>query len=310
MTFRPRIRSSLSRARPLSTFSIDVDTASYANVRRFLTQNSQLPPPDAVRIEELVNYFRYDYAPPKGDDAVLGARRKWPTCPWNTEHRLVRVGLKGKEIAREERPASNLVFLLDVSGSMQPANKLPLVREVAEDARRASWRENDRVAIVVYAGAAGLVLASTHRRPEGRDPRRASTSFRPAARPTARAESSWPTTWPRRNFIKGGTNRVILAPTATSTSASPTAASLIELIEEKAKSGVFLTVLGFGMGNLKDATLEKLADKGNGNYAYIDTLARSPQGARRADDRHAGDDRQGREDPDRVQPGARSRRIG
>jgi hypothetical protein len=144
---------------PLSTFSIDVDTASYANIRRFLMQNNQLPPPAAVRIEEMINYFRYDYRQPEGD-VPFSVTTEVATCPWNTDHRLVRVGLKGKEIARDKRPVSNLVFLLDVSGSMQDPNKLPLVRESMKLLVR-ELSENDRVAIVVYAGASGLVLDST-----------------------------------------------------------------------------------------------------------------------------------------------------
>jgi Ca-activated chloride channel family protein len=254
---------------PLSTFSIDVDTASYANIRRFLTQNNYLPPPSAVRIEEMINYFRYNYPQPDGD-VPFSVTTEVATCPWNTDHRLVRVGLKGKEIAREKRPVSNLVFLLDVSGSMEPANKLPLVREVMKQFVR-ELAENDRVAIVVYAGAAGMVLDSTTGDQkqliiDALDRLHAGGSTNGAGGLQQAYEVAM------QHFIQGGTNRVILATDGDFNVGITDRGDLIDLIEEKAKSGVFLTTLGFGMGNLKDATLEQLADKGNGNYAYIDSM--------------------------------------
>jgi Ca-activated chloride channel family protein len=256
-------------ANPLSTFSIDVDTASYANIRRFLVQNNQLPPPSAVRIEEMINYFRYDYRQPEGD-VPFSVTTEVATCPWNTDHRLVRVGLKGKEIAREKRPVSNLVFLLDVSGSMQDPNKLPLVRESMKLLVR-ELSENDRVAIVVYAGASGMVLDSTTGDQKDLiigaiDQLQAGGSTNGAGGLQQAYDVA------TQHFIKGGTNRVILATDGDFNVGITDRGDLVKLIEEKAKSGVFLTTLGFGMGNLKDATLEQLADKGNGNYAYIDTM--------------------------------------
>jgi len=253
---------------PLSTFSIDVDTASYANVRRFLNQGT-LPPPDAVRIEELVNYFSYDYAPPDGD-TPFSAHVEVAGCPWAPEHRLARVGLKGWEMAADERPASNLVFLLDVSGSMRPQNKLPLVKKAMRLLVK-QLGENDRVAIAVYAGASGLVLPST-----------SCDDQRAVLQALKRLESGGSTNGgagiqlaydvATRNFIDGGVNRVILATDGDFNVGVTNQGELVRIIEEKAKSGVFLTVVGFGMGNVKDSTLEKLADKGNGNYAYIDTF--------------------------------------
>jgi Ca-activated chloride channel family protein len=254
---------------PLSTFSIDVDTASYANIRRFLTQNNHLPPPSAVRIEEMINYFRYNYPQPDGD-VPFSVTTEVATCPWHTDHRLVRVGLKGKEIAREKRPVSNLVFLLDVSGSMEPANKLPLVREVMKQFVR-ELAENDRVAIVVYAGASGMVLDSTTG--DQKDLIISALDRLHAGGSTNGAgglQQAYDVAM--QHFIQGGTNRVILATDGDFNVGITDRGDLVRLIEEKAKSGVFLTTLGFGMGNLKDATLEQLADKGNGNYAYIDSM--------------------------------------
>ena len=257
-------------AKPLSTFSIDVDTASYANIRRFLMQNNQLPPPAAVRIEELINYFRYDYPQPDGD-VPFSVTTEVATAPWNSDHRLVRSGLKGKEIAKEKRPVSNLVFLLDVSGSMQDPNKLPLVRESMKMLVR-ELSENDRVAIVVYAGASGMVLDSTTG--DQQDLIIAAIDRLQAGGSTNGAggiQQAYDVAM--QHFIKGGTNRVILATDGDFNVGITDRGDLVRLIEEKAKSGVFLTTVGYGMGNLKDATLEQLADKGNGNYAYVDTLA-------------------------------------
>ncbi len=268
---------------PLSTFSIDVDTAAYSNMRRFLTQGS-LPPADSVRIEELVNYFNYDYMPPNQlERQVAGGRNvpepaDWPFavhmevagCPWNAEHRLVRVGLKGKEIALDKRPVSNIVFLIDVSGSMQDPNKLPLVkaglRRLVEQ-----FTENDRVGIVVYAGASGLVLDSTNA--SQKDVILSSIENLQAGGSTNGGEGiQLAYALARKHFIEKGTNRVILCTDGDFNVGITNQDDLTRLIEEESKSGVFLSVLGFGMGNLKDSTLEKLADKGNGNYAYIDTL--------------------------------------
>jgi len=255
--------------RPLSTFSIDVDTASYSNVRRFL-RAGRLPPKGAVRVEELINYFRYDYAPPKGD-APFATHVEIAACPWNTAHRLVRIGLKGKVVRNASRPASNLVFLLDVSGSMRPANKLPLVRK-AMALLTEQLGENDRVAIVVYAAASGLVLP-----PTGCD--RKETVLAALDRLTAGGSTNggqgirlaYRTA--AKSFVRGGTNRVILCTDGDFNVGVTDQSELLRLIESNAKGGVFLSVLGFGMRNYKDSTLEKLADKGNGNYAYIDDLA-------------------------------------
>jgi len=254
--------------KPLSTFSIDVDTASYSNVRRFLTQN-QRPPKDAVRIEELVNYFSYDYPQPDGEHP-FSVNLEVAGCPWKSNHRLIRIGLKGREIAAEDSPASNLVFLLDVSGSMGTANKLPLLKQ-AMRMLVDRLTENDRVAIVVYAGASGLVLPSTGG--ERRADILAALDRLTSGGSTnggAGIELAYRTA--TENFIEGGVNRVILATDGDFNVGTTSQGDLTRLIEEKAKTGVFLTVLGFGMGNYQDARLESLADKGNGNYAYIDTI--------------------------------------
>ncbi len=253
---------------PLSTFSIDVDTASYSNVRRYLT-SGQLPPPDAVRLEEFVNYFTYDYPQPTGDDP-FSVTTEAARCPWNGDHVLVRVALKGREVHRKERPASNLVFLVDVSGSMQQENKLPLVRESLKLLTR-ELGDSDVVSIVVYAGNTGLVLP-----PTGGD--RKQTILEAIDRLEAGGSTNGGAGIQLAyqlavdNFIPKGINRVILATDGDFNVGITDQGSLVRLIEEKAKSKVFFSALGYGMGNLKDSTLEKLSDKGNGNYAYIDTL--------------------------------------
>jgi Ca-activated chloride channel homolog len=253
---------------PLSTFSIDVDTASYSTVRRFLNER-QLPPKDAVRIEEMINYFPYDYRPPK-DGRPFAVNVEIASCPWNEEHRLVRVGLKGREVARDKRPPSNLVFLVDVSGSMQPANKLPLLKQCLRLLTQ-QLTEDDHVSIVVYAGKAGEVLPIT-----------SGDNKKAILRALDNLESGGSTHGSQGiqvayrtatdNFIPGGVNRVILCTDGDFNVGVTNPGELVRLIEDKAKSGVFLTVLGFGMDNYKDSTTEMLADKGNGNYAYIDTL--------------------------------------
>lgn len=253
---------------PLSTFSIDVDTASYANVRRFLASGNR-PPKDAVRIEELVNYFPYDYpAPAAGEPFSVNV--EVAACPWKEGRRLVRVGLKGREIDLKSRPASNLVFLLDVSGSMQPENKLPLVKQ-AMRLLVEQLDERDRVAIAVYAGSSGLVLPSTCASDRGailgaldRLEAGGSTNGGEGIRLAYDTAAA--------HLARGGTNRVILCTDGDFNVGVTSQGDLTRLIEEHAKRGVFLSVLGFGMGNVKDSTMEKLADKGNGNYAYIDTL--------------------------------------
>ncbi len=255
-----------ARDNPLSTFSIDVDTASYANVRRMLN-DGQLPPKGAVRIEEMLNYFTYDYAKPEGG-APFSTNLEVATCPWQPEHRLVRIGLKGKEIPVAERKAANLVFLIDVSGSMDEPNKLPLLKQslrLLVD----QLGENDRVALTVYAGSSGLVLPSTANKDairEALDNLKAGGSTNGASGIQLAYEQAV------ANFQKDGVNRVVLATDGDFNVGVTNQSDLNDLITEKAKSGVFLSVLGFGTGNIKDSTMEKLADQGNGNYAYIDSL--------------------------------------
>jgi Ca-activated chloride channel family protein len=257
---------------PLSTFSIDVDTASYANVRRFIDQG-QLPPPDAVRIEEMINYFPYHYEKPAPDSKEpFKAAIEVAGCPWNGDHRLARVAIKGKEIAHDKRPVSNLVFLVDVSGSMNEPRKLPLVKEGLKLLVK-ELTENDRISIVVYAGNAGLVLPSTCADPKSRETILAAIDNLSAGGSTNGGQGiELAYRIATENFIKGGTNRVLLATDGDWNVGVTDQTSLTHLIEDKAKSGVFLSVLGFGFGNLKDSTMEKLADKGNGHYAYIDSL--------------------------------------
>jgi Ca-activated chloride channel family protein len=255
------------RQNPLATFSIDVDTASYSNVRRFLNQNT-LPPKDAVRIEEMINYFSYDYAPPTGRQP-FAVRAEAASAPWRPQHRLVRIALKGRELTGE-RPPSNLVFLIDVSGSMNEPNKLPLVKSGLKLLVE-GLGENDRVALAVYAGNSGLVLPSTRGD-------RKETILRAIDRLEAGGSTNGASgiqlayDTAVSSFIRGGSNRVILATDGDFNVGITNQGDLTRLIEEKARSGVFLSVLGFGMGNYKDSTLESLADKGNGNYAYIDTI--------------------------------------
>jgi Ca-activated chloride channel family protein len=252
---------------PLSTFSIDVDTASYAKVRMYLKQHNMLPRPDAVRIEEMLNYFSYDYAPPQ-DEHPFAANVAVAQCPWNPQHRLARIAIKGKVI-EEQRPASNLVFLLDVSGSMNRANKLPLVVSGMKMLTK-QLGENDSVAIVVYAGAAGLVLDSTCGDDksviiDALDRLRAGGSTAGAQGIQLAYEVA------RDHFIVGGTNRVILCTDGDFNVGVTNTDQLVEIAEKNAKGDIFLSVLGFGTGNHNDAMMEKISNKGNGNYAFIDS---------------------------------------
>ena len=251
---------------PLSTFSIDVDTASYANVRRFLTAG-QRPPRDAVRIEELVNYFRYDYPQPKGDEP-FSVTVDAATCPWREGHRLVRVGLQGRDVARDARPAGNLVFLVDVSGSMDEPDKLPLVQR-ALAMLVDELTENDRVAIVTYAGNAGLVLPSTSGDQKAKI-RAATEGLQAGGSTHGSAGINLAYEQAAERFIPGGANRVILCTDGDLNVGVTSDEALVDLITQKAAGGTFLTVLGFGTGNLQDEKMEKLADNGNGVYAYID----------------------------------------
>ncbi len=253
---------------PLSTFSIDVDTASYANVRRFLNQN-RMPPEDAVRIEELINYFNYDYPEPEGREP-FSLTLESASCPWNADHRLVHAGIKGKSIPLEQIPAMNLVFLIDVSGSMNSPDKLPLLKQ-AFRLLTEQLRAKDRVAIAVYAGAAGLVLDAT----SGDRTKTILDAIErlEAGGSTAGAQGiQLAYDVAKKNFIRKGYNRVILATDGDFNVGVSSDGELVRIIEGKRNEGIFLTVLGFGTGNVKDSKMEKLADKGNGNYAYIDSL--------------------------------------
>jgi Ca-activated chloride channel family protein len=253
---------------PLSTFSIDVDTASYSNVRRFINSGS-LPPKDAVRVEEMINYFTYDYKEPEGDKP-FSIDLDATSCPWDSTHRLLRIGLKGREVGNEKRPASNLVFLLDVSGSMMPAERLPLVKQ-AMRLLVDKLGENDRVAIVIYAGGSGLALKSTPGN-EKEKIIRALEELQAGGSTNGAEGIELAYKVAADNFIKGGVNRVILATDGDFNIGVTNQGDLIRLIETKAKTGVFLSVLGVGADNLKDSTMQKLADKGNGNYAYLDSV--------------------------------------
>ncbi len=254
---------------PLSTFSIDVDAASYANMRRFIT-NGQKPPIDAVRIEEMVNYFDYDYAQPVGEHP-FEVFTEIGECPWNSDHRLVHVGMQGKKVATEDLPPSNLVFLIDVSGSMRAYNKLPLLQssfKLLAD----QLREEDRVAIVVYAGAAGTVLPSTSG--ANKQKIKAAINNLKAGGSTAGAAGiNLAYQIAKENFVAGGNNRVILATDGDFNVGTSSDAELVRLIEEKRESDIFLTVMGFGTGNYKDNKMQQLANKGNGNHAYIDNIS-------------------------------------
>ena len=255
-------------ADPLSTFSIDVDTASYSNVRRFIN-TGEMPPAGAIRIEEMINYFRFDYPKPTGD-APFSITTELAVCPWNTTHRLALIGLHGREIPEADASPRNLVFLIDVSGSMMPPDKLPLVRtamRMLTDVLTA----RDRVAIVVYAGASGLVLPST-RGDQKTILHRAIADLEAGGSTNGGAGITLAYRIAREHFIKGGVNRVVLATDGDFNVGVTSQDELVRLIEQERASGVFLSVLGVGTGNLKDSMMEKLADKGNGNYAYLDSL--------------------------------------
>ena len=253
---------------PLSTFSIDVDRASYSNVRRFLNMG-QLPPKDAVRIEEMINYFNYDYPEPKGKHP-FSVYTEISRCPWNESHQLLHIGLKGKSIDKSELPASNLVLLIDVSGSMSAANKLPLLKQAFRMLVN-ELRPEDRVAMVVYAGAAGLVLEST---PGSRKEEIIAALDRLQSGGSTAGGAGLKLAYKvaQENYIEEGNNRIILATDGDFNVGASSNAEMERMIEEKREHGVFMTVLGFGMGNYKDDKMEIIADKGNGNYAYIDNI--------------------------------------
>ncbi len=265
---RPENGFQETRQQALTTFSIDVDRASYSNVRRFLN-SGQLPPSEAVRVEELINYFDYEYPQPTGD-APLAATTELADSPWNPGLKLLHVGLQARRVAYDQLPASNLVFLVDVSGSMMDANKLPLVKS-ALTLLADQLRPQDRLALVTYAGAAGLVLASTPGSEKTRI-KDAIAALEAGGSTAGAAGIQLAYDVATEHFRKDGNNRVILATDGDFNVGTSSDAELEKLIEEKRKTGVFLSVLGFGMGNLKDKKMEMLADQGNGNYGYIDSF--------------------------------------
>lgn len=256
---------------PLSTFSVDVDTASYSNLRRLLTEGYSLKelPRGAVRIEELLNYFSYDYEEPK-EQEPFGVTTKLGVCPWNEEAQLLMIGLKTEDIDYSQAPPSNLVFLLDVSGSMSHEDKLPLLQEsfvlLAEN-----LTEKDRISIVTYAGDDEVVLRGAAGN-ETRKIKKAINQLEAGGGTNGSKGIETAYEIAEENFIKGGNNRIILATDGDLNIGLTTEEELEELITEKKESGIYLSVLGFGAGNLKDNKMEVLADKGNGNYAYIDSL--------------------------------------
>ncbi len=256
------------KTHPLSTFSIDVDAASYANMRRFIEHN-QTPYPDAVRIEELVNYFDYNYSTPTGEDP-FSITTELSSCPWNDQHQLIHIGLQGKEIALEETPPSNLVFLLDVSGSMNDPDKLPLLKKAFRLLVK-ELKPEDKVAIVVYAGAAGEVLSST---PASNSEKiiQALEKLEAGGSTAGGAGIQLAYRIARENLIEEGNNRVILATDGDFNVGASSDGELVRMIEEKRKEGIFLSILGFGTGNYKDAKMEAITNKGNGNYSYIDNI--------------------------------------
>lgn len=254
------------KANPLSTFSVDVDTSSYSNIRRFLSQGT-LPPADAVRIEEMVNYFNYNYPKPKGNEP-FSITTNMAVCPWNPEHQLVRIGLKGRMPTTTQLAASNLVFLIDVSGSMNSADKLPLVQQGLK-MMVSRLRPQDRVSMVVYAGNAGLVLDSTPG--DQKWVINNAIDSLSAGGSTGGGEGiALAYDIARRNFVQGGNNRVILATDGDFNVGITDTNQLVEMMKYQRRNGVFLTLLGVGQGNLKDNRMQQLADKGDGNYYYID----------------------------------------
>ncbi len=256
----------LTNAEPVSTFSVDVDTGAYANARRFLTQG-MLPPQDAVRTEEMINYFRYDYARPKDRAQPFTVTTDVARTPWNEGTYLIRIGLRGYDIDSAERPPANLVFLMDVSGSMGSPDKLPLVK-TALAGLAGELSPKDKVSIVVYAGAAGMVLEPTS---DTAKIRRALDSLEAGGSTAGGAGIELAYRIAEDNFIKGGVNRVILATDGDFNVGVSDTKALIELIEKKRDSGITLTTLGFGQGNYNEAMMEQIANHGNGNYAYIDS---------------------------------------
>lgn len=253
---------------PLSTFSIDVDEAAYSNIRRYIN-NGSIPPAGAVRIEEMINYFDYTYPQPTNDEP-FSVNTELSECPWNSQHRLVHIGLQGKEIPLQNLPDANIVFLIDVSGSMEEPNKLPLVK-TSMNLLADQLRADDKVAIVVYAGNAGLVLPATSG--ANKTAIKEAIDQLQAGGSTAGGEGiKLAYKIARENFIKGGNNRIILATDGDFNVGASSDDELVSMIEKERKSGIFLSVLGYGMGNYKDSKMQQLADKGNGNHSYIDNI--------------------------------------
>ena len=253
---------------PLSTFSIDVDAASYSNMRRFLN-NGRKPPVDAVRIEEMINYFSYDYPEPDGKDP-FAIYQEVNTCPWNKKNMLLHIGLQGKKLDMEDLPPSNIVFLLDVSGSMNSSNKLPLLKKAFELLVK-QLDEDDRVAIVVYAGSSGLVLPSTSGDQKEKI-LKSLNNLRAGGSTAGAAGLKLAYEVAADNFIRRGNNRIILATDGDFNVGISSDAEMERLIMKKRDKGIFISVLGFGMGNYQDSKMEIIADKGNGNYSYIDNI--------------------------------------
>ncbi|MFL5747884.1 MAG: vWA domain-containing protein [Niastella sp.] len=254
---------------PLSTFSIDVDEAAYSNVRCYIN-NGSIPPAGAVRIEEMINYFDYTYPQPQNDEPFT-VNTELSECPWSPEHRLVHIGLQGKEIPVQNLPNANIVFLIDVSGSMDEANKLPLVRSSMK-LLADQLRPDDKVAIVVYAGNAGLVLPATSG--SNKTAIKEAIDQLEAGGSTAGGEGiQLAYKVARENFIKGGNNRIILATDGDFNVGASSDDELVSMIEKERQSGIFLSVLGYGMGNYKDNKMQQLAGKGNGNHSYIDNIS-------------------------------------
>ncbi|MDG2003541.1 MAG: von Willebrand factor type A domain-containing protein [Novosphingobium sp.] len=256
----------LTRAEPVSTFSVDVDTGAYANARRFLTQG-QLPPREAVRSEEMINYFRYDYARPENRSTPFSVTTDVAVTPWNPNTRLMRIGLRGYDLPREGRPAANLIFLMDVSGSMRSADKLPLVK-TALAGLAGELGKQDKVSIVVYAGAAGLVLEPTN---DERKIKAALDRLQAGGSTAGAAGLKLAYNIAHDNFIEGGVNRILIATDGDFNVGVSNTKALIEMIENERDKGITLTTLGFGSGNYNEAMMEQIADHGNGNYAYIDS---------------------------------------
>jgi Ca-activated chloride channel homolog len=253
---------------PLSTFSIDVDEAAYSNVRRYIN-NGSIPPAGAVRIEEMINYFDYNYPQPTNEEP-FSVNAELSECPWNAQHRLVHIGLQGKAIPLQNLPNANIVFLIDVSGSMEEPNKLPLVK-ASMNLLADQLRADDKVAIVVYAGNAGLVLPAT----SGANKvaiKEAIDQLQAGGSTAGGAGIQLAYKVARENFIKGGNNRIILATDGDFNVGASSDDELVSMIEKERKSGIFLSVLGYGMGNYKDNKMQQLADKGNGNHSYIDNI--------------------------------------